>query len=287
MNNTQPDSPDLSQQLSSIDVAAFAVRNGLMKTGLPLARTVTMGIAAGMFIAFGAMYLTMVTTGNDALGFGPGRLLGGIVFSLGLVLVMLVGAELFTGNNLLVIAWSVKKISAARLLSNWGVVYAANFVGAVSGAFLMHMSGVLQMDDGAVGHTAAEIARLKVDLSFAQAFIRGVLCNMLVCLMVWLCYSAQSMSSKILAVVFPISAFVTLGFEHSIANMYFIPVALMSGADGVTLSGFLGNLLPVTLGNIVGGSGFVGLMFAFAYLRGEPTGSDPDGSNSNRLESVK
>lgn len=270
MNQDQPHSLKIADQPSSADIAEFAVRNGLMKAEFPFTRTVTLGIAAGMFIAFGAMYLTMVTTGNDGLGFGLGRMLGGLAFSLGLILVVVVGAELFTGNNLLVMAWSTQRISAGRLLSNWGVVYGANFIGAVGGAVLMMASGIMEMDGGAVGARAAEIAKSKVELGFAQAFIRGVLCNTLVCLMVWMCYSAESLFGKIIAVIFPISAFVALGFEHSIANMYFIPVALMNGAEGVTLSGFFGNLLPVTLGNIAGGSGFVGLMFAFAYLRDEP-----------------
>lgn len=270
MNQDQPHSLKIADQPSSADIAEFAVRNGLMRAEFPFARTVTLGIAAGMFIAFGAMYLTMVTTGNDGLGFGLGRMLGGLAFSLGLILVVVVGAELFTGNNLLVMAWSTQRISAGRLLSNWAVVYGANFIGAVGGAALMTASGILEMDGGVVGARAAEIAKSKVELGFAQAFIRGVLCNMLVCLMVWMCYSAESLFGKIIAVIFPISAFVALGFEHSIANMYFIPVALMNGAEGVTLSGFFGNLLPVTLGNIAGGSGFVGLMFAFAYLRDEP-----------------
>ncbi len=270
MNQDQHHSAAASDHSSSAAIAEFAVRNGLCKANLPLARTVTLGIAAGMFVSLGAMYLTMVMTGNDALGFGPGRMLGGVAFSLGLILVMVVGAELFTGNNLLVMAWSTQRISAARLLSNWGVVYAANFAGALGGALLMHASGILQMDGGAVGHTAGEIARGKVELGYAQAFVRGVLCNTLVCLMVWLCYSAHTLVGKVLAVIFPISAFVTLGFEHSIANMYFISVALLNGADGVTVSGFLGNLVPVTLGNIAGGSGFVGLMFAFAYFRDKP-----------------
>lgn len=272
MSQDQQYSPQNANQSSPSGIADFAVLSGLTKANQPFARTVTLGVAAGMFISFGAMYLTMVMTGNDALGFGPGRMLGGIAFSLGLILVMAVGAELFTGNNLLVMAWSTQRITAVQLLSNWGVVYVSNFVGAVSGAFLMYASGILQMDGGTVADTAAEIARLKVDLNFGQAFIRGVLCNTLVCLMVWLCYSASTLVAKVVAVVFPISAFVALGFEHSIANMYFIPVALMNGADGVTFSGFFGNLLPVTLGNIAGGSGFVGLMFAFAYLRDGPEG---------------
>jgi len=270
MSRVQQNFQEFPVRQPSADIAEIAVRSGLTKANLPFARTVTLAIAAGMFISFGAMYLTMVTTGNDALGFGPGRMLGGVVFSLGLFLVVSVGAELFTGNNLLVIAWSIRRLSESRLLSNWGVVYAANFIGAAGVAALVSVSGILDLEGGAVGDTAAEIARSKVELGFSEAFIRGVLCNTLVCLMVWLCYSAHSLAGRFLAVVFPISAFVALGFEHSIANMYFIPVAWMNGAEGVTVAGFLGNLLPVTLGNIAGGSGFVGLMFAFAYLRDRP-----------------
>ena len=220
---------------------------GVAKAALPVGKLFMLGLLAGAFIAFGAMWFTVTMTGN-MLGFGPARLLGGAAFSLGLILVVIAGAELFTGNNLIVMAWADGRVSLSRLLRNWTIVYLANFIGAV-------------------GETAAKIAAGKVALPFAEAFFRGVLCNALVCLAVWLSMAAHSVSGKAIVIVFPIAAFVALGFEHSIANMYFIPVAMMHGAEGITLAGLAGNLVPVTLGNIVGGGGFVALVYWVIYGR--------------------
>lgn len=248
------------------EIAALVEEIGVSKAKLPVLQTTTLGLVAGGFIAFGAMFFTLVMTGND-LGFGPGRLLGGIAFSLGLILVVIAGAELFTGNNLIVMALIDGKITVVQLLRNWTLVYIANFVGAVGSALLMHWSGALAIGGGAIAETAIAIATAKVGLGFTEAFIRGILCNTLVCLAVWLCFAAHTVSGKILAIIFPISAFVALGFEHSVANMYFIPLAMLAGAEGVTITGFLANLVPVTLGNIVGGSGFVGIIYWIIYLR--------------------
>jgi formate/nitrite transporter len=239
---------------------------GVTKATLPFGKLFMLGVLAGAFIAFGAMWFTLTMTGNT-LGFGPARLLGGAAFSLGLILVVIAGAELFTGNNLIVMAWADGKVTISQLLRNWGVVYVANFIGAVGAAGLVTLSGSFSMADGAVGETAARIAAGKVALPFAEAFFRGILCNALVCLAVWLSMAAHSVSGKAVVIVFPIAAFVALGFEHSIANMYFIPVAMMHGAEGVTLSGLVGNLIPVTLGNIVGGGGFVALVYWVIYGR--------------------
>ena len=220
------------------------------------------------------MFYTVAVT-DSGLGFGPTRLLGGLAFSLGLILVVVAGAELFTGNNLVVMAWADGRIGLGALLRNWGIVYGGNFLGAVASAIFIHWSGTLGMQDGAVAETALKIADAKISLTVDEAFARGILCNALVCLAIWLSYAARRVSGKILAIVFPITAFVALGFEHSVANMYFIPVAIMQG-NGMTVIDMLHNLVPVTLGNIVGGAGFVGLVYWIAYSRVND-GSEEDG----------
>jgi formate/nitrite transporter len=241
---------------------------GVTKARAPALSAITLGVLAGAFIAFGAMFYTVVMAGADA-GYGPTRLLGGVAFSLGLVLVVIAGAELFTGNNLIVLAWVDSRIRTTELLHNWALVYGANFVGAVGAALLVHWSGVLDNFGGAAGRTAIAIAKGKIELGFAAAFFRGVLCNALVCLAVWLCLAARDVTGKIAAIVFPISAFVALGFEHSIANMYLIPVAMLAGAPITPLT-FAASLVPVTLGNIVGGSVCVATVYWLAYHRADP-----------------
>jgi formate/nitrite transporter len=233
---------------------------------MPVIQTVMLGVLAGAFIAFGAMFFTLVMSGSP-LGFGPGRLLGGFAFSLGLILVVVGGAELFTGNNLIVMAWAERKVTTFQLLHNWGVVYLGNFAGAIGTALMVHWSGTMALGDGAVAATVGGLAEAKVALPFSEAFLRGILCNVLVCLAVWLCFAAHDVASKVLAIVFPISAFVALGFEHSVANMYLVPVAWLAGAESVTLAGFVRNLVPVTLGNIVGGGFFVAGVYWVIYLR--------------------
>jgi formate transporter len=231
-------------------VALLVEQIGVKKATLPLVETLALGLLAGAFIAFGAMFYTLVSTDNP-LGFGPGRLLGGLAFSLGLILVVVGGAELFTGNNLVIMAWAARQIRTAQLARNWTLVYAANLIGALGTALMVLWSGTLDLGGGAVAETAVAIAQAKVALGVTEAFFRGILCNVLVCLAVWLCFAAHDVPGKVLAIIFPISAFVALGFEHSIANMYLIPVAMLAGAEGVTTAGFLANLVPVTLGNIV------------------------------------
>jgi formate transporter len=201
------------------------------------------------------------------LVFGPERLLGGIAFSLGLILVVVGGAELFTGNNLIVMAWADGKIKTIQLLRNWFFVYLGNFVGALATALIVSWSGIFELGGGNVGETAVRIADYKVNIPNDQAFFRGVLCNVLVCLAIWLCFAAHTVTSKILAIVFPISAFVALGFEHSIANMYLIPAGMLAGAAHVSVFGFFENLLFVTLGNIVGGSMLVAIVYWLAYIK--------------------
>ncbi len=227
------------------------------------------------------MLCTLVTT-DAGLGFGPTKLLGGIAFCLGLVLVVVAGAELFTGNCLIVMAWFSGKVGFARLLRNWGLVYSANLIGSVALAVLMFYTLQWSFNGNAVGANAVMIANAKVNLSFGSALTRGILCNALVCLAIWLCFSARTVVGKILGILFPITAFVAAGFEHSVANMYFIPMGILlakqpavlqaagltsAGVTNLGIGGFVGNLVPVTIGNIIGGSFFVGAVYWAAYLR--------------------
>ena len=247
-------------------IAELVENIGVKKAVLPATPTITLGLLAGAYISFGAMFYTLVMT-DPNLGLGPSRLLGGIAFSLGLVLVVVGGAELFTGNNLIVMAWADRKVSTIQLLRNWSLVYIANLIGAVGSAILIYLSGVLSINSDAVAETALNIAITKINIDPFQAFIRGILCNALVCLAVWLCIAAHDVASKILAIVFPISAFVALGFEHSIANMYFIPLGMLISPGEIGLSGFLTNLIPVTIGNIIGGGLFVAFVYWVIYIR--------------------
>jgi formate/nitrite transporter len=244
-------------------IAARIESAGVAKVRLGLLQTMTLAVLAGAFIAFGSMLYTLVMT-DSSLGLGPGRLLGGIAFALGLILVVIAGAELFTGNNLIVMAWADRRISGFDLLRSWAIVYSGNLIGAVATALFVFWSGTLGVGDGAVSRTALSIAQAKVSLPYDQAFIRGILCNALVCLAVWLSYAARDVAGKILAIVFPIAAFVALGFEHSVANMYFIPLGMILGAE-ITISQLLMNLVPVTVGNLIGGSVLVGLVYWIAY----------------------
>ncbi len=244
---------------------------GVAKARLGLLETLTLGVLAGAFIALGALFFLLVTT-ESGLGFGPGRWLGGLAFSLGLVLVVIAGAELFTGNNLIVMAWVDGKVTTRDVARNWALVYAANFAGAVGTAVLVALAGTLALGGGAVAETAFAVARAKTAIVWHEAFFRGVLCNVLVCLAVWLTFGARDVAGKILAIPLPISAFVALGFEHSVANMFFIPLALLHGAPEVTLGGLVANLVPVTLGNVVGGGVLVGLAYWLCYRPGNNSG---------------
>lgn len=252
------------------EMAQRVEAGGVAKASLSWGRAFALGILAGAFVGLGALLSTIAGT-ETGLGYGPSRLLAGMAFSLGLVLVVVGGAELFTGNALLVMAWADGKVPASALVRNWGIVYLGNFVGALATAYGVHRSGVMGLGGGKLAQTALTLALAKSALPWEQAFIRGIFCNALVCLAVWLCFSARTTTDRILCVVFPITAFVAAGFEHAIANMYFIPLGrLLQGgpANGLTLSAFLwGNLLPVTLGNLVGGALLVGAIYWFIYLR--------------------
>jgi formate transporter len=251
---------------------------GVTKANMALPRMFALGVLAGSFISLGALLSTTVTAGGE-MAPGISRLLAGLVFSLGLILVVVGGAELFTGNTLLVMAAASKRLSITRVGRCWIVVYVGNFVGALATASLVIGSGVLESNGGAVGQRAVAIAYTKSSLTFSHALISGVLANALVCLAVWMSMSARSVTDKVIAVVPPVTAFVAIGLEHSIANMYFIPVALLHRAWGDTAgidssisdlswTRFLGrNLLPVTIGNIIGGGILVWLTYWFIYLR--------------------
>jgi formate/nitrite transporter len=186
-------------------------------------------------------------------------------------LVIVGGAELFTGNSLIVLACASRRITAGALLRNWGLVYVGNLVGALATAVLVHLSGVLTQGDGAVGITAEAIALAKTSLDPGQAFVRGILCNILVCLAVWMCFAAHSVSGKAVAIIFPVTAFVALGFEHSIANMYLIPVGMLHRDGAIDFVALFANLIPVTAGNIIGGGVLVALVYWLVYLRPSPS----------------
>ncbi|MDG1209387.1 MAG: formate/nitrite transporter family protein [Paracoccaceae bacterium] len=242
-------------------IALLVESVGVGKAHLPVMQMFVLAILAGAFIGFGAAAYTAVMTGADA-SFGPSRLLGGLVFSLGLILVIVGGAELFTGNALMIMAAVERKITLRRMLRSWGIVYLGNFVGAAGLAVVFGFSGLLE---GAMGATATAIPEIKASLLPMEAFIRGALCNMLVCLAIWLTFAARSAAGKILGILWPISAFVLLGLEHSVANMYFFPQGWMVGSN-VTISDALSNLVWVTLGNTAGGAGGVALAYRFAFL---------------------
>lgn len=264
------------------EMARRAEYLGVRKAEAPVLATFTLAVLAGAFIALGAVFATTVAAGaSGLLPYGVIRLLSGLVFSVGLVLVIVGGAELFTGNNLIVMAWAGRKVSTGGLLRNWAVVYAGNFVGAIGTAVFVFLSGQYTFGDGSVGAGALATAVSKVGYDFGQAVVLGILCNALVCLAVWLTYSARSTVDKIAAIILPIAAFVAAGFEHSIANMYFIPVGLLiqdldpafAAASGVNLTGLswesflVANLVPVTIGNIIGGAVLVAATYWFVFLR--------------------
>ena len=267
------------------EIAKRAEEVGAHKCRLPFWPLFTLAILAGAFIALGAIFSTTVSAGTaGVLPFGVARLLSGLVFCLGLVLVVVGGAELFTGNALISMAWASGTVSTLQVLRNWSIVYTGNLIGAVATAVFLYLARQYTFGAGAVGLAALEIARVKTTLGFVQAVMLGILCNALVCLAVWLCLGARSTTDKILAIVFPISAFVAAGFEHSVANMYFIPYALLikefdpdfiSRASGKILhldiltwrSFFIDNLIPVTIGNIIGGAVLVAAVYWSIYLR--------------------
>lgn len=251
------------------EIAARVETVGVTKANLPFTAMAALGVLGGGFIGLGAMFSTLVLC-DAGLDFAVSRVLAGVVFSLGLILVVVAGAELFTGNNLLVMTYVAGRISMGKLLGNFAIVYGTNFIGAAGLAAVVALAGHDQLGNGAVGRAAVATAAAKVALPFAEAFFRGVLCNVLVCLAVWLAMAGRTVTDKILAIIFPVAAFVAAGFEHSVANMYFLPLGCFLDG-GITLTGMVHNLVPVTLGNLAGGAGMVGLVYHIIYRRGETT----------------
>ena len=294
--DTAPDSctsPGILDALTPPDMARKAVEVGISKIALNVGTSFVLSILAGAFVAVGAVFSLTVTAGatggaaeaaGAALPFGVTRLLAGVTFSLGLVLVVVGGAELFTGNILLFFAWISRRASTFTVLRNWAVVYVGNFVGSIGTVAIVVAGGWYKLGNGAVGAGLLSTASGKVGHSFIEAFALGIMCNALVCLAIWLSYSARTTTDRIMAIVPPVTCFVAAGFEHSVANMFFIPAAIAvravapasfwtaigSSADAysnVDLRGLFSNLIPVTLGNIVGGALLVAAMYWLAYLR--------------------
>lgn len=277
-----PSLPGLTDAPLPPDMARAAETVGVRKAGYDGLTLLALAVLAGAFIGLGAMFATVVVSGAEGmLPFGVTRLLAGLVFSLGLILVLVAGAQLFTGDMLMVMAWANGRIRLRQMVRVWTTVWIGNFIGAAATALLVFLSGQYEFGQGAVGKTAIHSALVKTAYPLHQAFVLGILCNVLVCLAVWLALAARSVTDKVLAILFPITAFVAAGFEHSVANMYYVPLGLFlewwapdefwagigQAAPHIPLDGFLANLAAVTAGNWVGGAVLVGGVYWFIYLR--------------------
>lgn len=275
-DRTPPSQPPIFNlnAYSPAEIEEAVEKVGVKKANLPLMASLMLAVIAGGSIGLGALYYTVVVS-DAGLSFAAARVMGGLVFSLGLVIVIVGGAELFTGNNLIVMAWASGHVSTRQMLRNWAVVYFGNLVGAIGLVVLVFLSHHLEMNGGRVGLSILNTAVAKIQPDFVTLFFKGVLCNLLVCLAVWLAYAGRSVTDKIVALVFPVSAFIAAGFEHCVANMYFLPLAWLMASTGnvpagfdasaLTVAGIVHNLVPVTLGNIVGGAGLVGAMYWSIY----------------------
>jgi len=295
MTKQSADDSTASPQTVTFDAImppAMAVRaeaSGVKRASISLTTLLVLSVVAGAFVSFGAIFATTVSAGAADLPYGIVRLLVGLVFSAGLIMVIIGGAELFTGNNLLVMAWASKKVTTRAVLLNWVLSFAGNFVGAIVTAVLMFYTTQYTFGGGSVGLAALNIANAKTSLAFIPALTLGIMCNALVCVAVWMCFSARTNIDRVVTVIPPIAAFAAAGFEHSIANIYFIPMGLFIKAGApdsfwkaigktaadypeLTWSNFLvGNLIPVTIGNVIGGSLMVAAVYWFVYLRKEST----------------
>ena len=291
MKKQPPENSVNSPQLITFDAimpATMAVRaeeSGVKRASTDPITLFALSILAGAFISFGAIFATTVSAGAVGMPYGVVRLLIGLVFSTGLIMVVVGGAELFTGSNIIVMAWASGKVTTRALLLNWVISFAGNFVGAIATAVLMFYTTQYTFGGGAVGLTALSTASAKTSLAFIPALTLGIMCNALVCLAVWMCYSARTSIDRVVTVIPPIAAFAAAGFEHCIANIYFIPIGLFikAGAPDVFWKAigktpadfpeltwenfFVGNLIPVTIGNIIGGSIMVAAIYWFIYLR--------------------
>lgn len=266
------------------ELVQIYIHSSVVKASMPFGRLIALALLAGAYIAFGAEFCTVAGTGTvETLGFGASKFLGGAAFSLGLMLVVVCGGELFTGNCLMVTALSEKKITVGGMLYNWVTVYFSNFAGALIFALIVCYGGTWMQANNGLGINALNIAAGKCSLTFTEALLRGIGCNWLVCLGVWMGLAGRDIAGKVFGIFFPIAAFVAMGFEHCVANMYFIPKALIlknmpqladyaAGSElisqNLTLSNFIaGNLIPVTIGNIIGGALFVGMLYFMAYRK--------------------
>jgi formate transporter len=262
------------QAYSPAEIKEAVETVGIKKATLPFLASFMLAVIGGGSVGFGALYYTIIASDAE-LSFATVRVVGGLVFSLGLALVLVGGAELFTGNNLIVMAWASGKVSTAAMLRNWATVYFGNFLGSLGLVVLVFLSHHPDMNDGRIGLSILNTAAGKIRPDMMTLFFKGILCNVLVCAAVWLAYAGRSVTDKIVAVILPVSAFIAAGFEHCVANMYFLPLAWLLVQTGhapanfdtssITMSGIFHNLLPVTLGNIIGGAGFVGAAYWAIY----------------------
>jgi formate transporter len=262
------------QAYSPAEIKDAVEKIGVKKANFPFFTSFMLAIVAGGGVGFGALYYTIVAS-DQALSFATVRVVGGLVFTLGLALVLVGGAELFTGNNLIVMAWASGKVSTATMLRNWTIVWFGNLLGSLGLIVLVFFSHHLDLNDGRIGFSVLTTAAGKIRPDMVTLFFKGILCNVLVCAAVWLAYAGRSVTDKLVAVILPVSAFIAAGFEHCVANMYFLPLAWLLVQTGhgpgnfdaslITLSGIVHNLVPVTLGNIVGGAGFVGAFYWTIY----------------------
>jgi formate transporter len=263
-----------SNAYSPAEIKEAVEKVGVKKTNLPFLASFMLAVIAGGSIGLGALYYTVVVSDAE-LSFAAARVMGGVVFSLGLAIVLVGGAELFTGNNLIVMAWASGRVTTTKMLRNWVIVYVGNLIGALGLVVLVFFSHHLDMNGGRVGQSILNTAVAKIQPDAVTLFFKGVLCNLLVCLAVWLAYAGRSVTDKIVALLFPVSAFIAAGFDHCVANMYFLPLAWLMVQTGhvpadfdasvITMTGIIHNLVPVTLGNIVGGAGLVGAMYWIIY----------------------
>ena len=272
------------QAYSPAEIKEAVEKVGVKKANFPFLTSFMLAIVAGGGVGFGALYYTIVAS-DPTWSFATVRVVGGLVFTVGLALVLVGGAELFTGNNLIVMAWASGKVSTRTMLRNWTIVWFGNLLGALGLIVLVFFSHHLDLNDGRIGLSVLNTAAGKIRPDMVTLFFKGILCNVLVCAAVWLAYAGRSVTDKMVAVILPVSAFIAAGFEHCVANMYFLPLAWLLVQTGhapdnfdaslITLSGIVHNLVPVTLGNIVGGAGFVGAFYWTIY-RATFGAPDPD-----------
>ena len=267
INKPSGNDADSNNAYSPRQIALRVESVGVTKSNTDPLTLLVLAVLAGAFISLGAIFYTVVVTGSE-LGFGVTRLLGGLSFCLGLILVVVAGAELFTGNNLIAMAWASGRVTTSQVLRNWIIVYIGNVIGCLGTVAFVALSDTGELGSGSISATAIKVAHSKSELTFVSAFARGVLCNALVCLAVWLAMGSRSVTDKILAIIFPITAFVTLGMEHSIANWFFLPYGyVLDTEQTISLAGACQNLIAVTLGNIIGGTLLVAGIYWLAYLR--------------------